>query len=660
MSNPGDDLNNLDLGLPEFQAPERTPESNGSSLPNSNRTETNPQASNVPPKKSKPMSTSPSSSTPSQGVPSQGVPSKNSPVKNSPVKNSPVKNSPVKAAAATVVSDAKTVASQVRGKQDGTSSLSSVSTVISSASDPNTTVMVGDSSTDDINENEGQHKHRTRGFWSAAPSWLISTVVHVAAILALAAWNIEPIQKELKLMLTVGEPAGDEDNSLEEFAIDNATAEIQTDPTEDMAASAPTVEPTMVDTKVAVDLSNIIAAAPAVAMPSASQSLAPSSGIAAQSNAAMRAALSSRSKETKRELLKKFGGTSDTERAVSMALKWLAEHQNPETGAWTMTHALICGGKCDRPGERVASMNAATGMALMCFLGAGQTHMEGEYKETVFKGLSFLINSMRVQGPYGAWWVGDGHSKGLDDMYAHGIASIAMCEAYGMTRDERLLEAAQLSINYLAYAQNPATGGWHYSPFPIGGLPGDLSVVGWQMMAIKSGAMAGLNFDLDVVRKANVFLDTMQVPGGFGYHYSLDSKMKSPTDYRPAMTACGVLCRMYSGWNKQEPTIKAAAEKFAADGPSPTDNYYNYYATQVMKQYGGPEWDAWNNKMRDQIVSTQVQTGHGAGSWYVEDGISAQAGGRLYCTCMSTMMLEVYYRYMPLYAEQAEEDAFQL
>ena len=650
MSNPGDDLNNLDLGLPEFQAPERTPESNGSSLPNSNRPETNPQASNVPPKKSKPMSTSPSSSTPSQGVPSQGVPSK----------NSPVKNSPVKAAAATVVSDAKTVASQVRGKQDGTSSLSSVSTVISSASDPNTTVMVGDSSTDDINENEGQHKHRTRGFWSAAPSWLISTVVHVAAILALAAWNIEPIQKELKLMLTVGEPAGDEDNSLEEFAIDNATAEIQTDPTEDMAASAPTVEPTMVDTKVAVDLSNIIAAAPAVAMPSASQSLAPSSGIAAQSNAAMRAALSSRSKETKRELLKKFGGTSDTERAVSMALKWLAEHQNPETGAWTMTHALICGGKCDRPGERVASMNAATGMVLMCFLGAGQTHMEGEYKETVFKGLSFLINSMRVQGPYGAWWVGDGHSKGLDDMYAHGIASIAMCEAYGMTRDERLLEAAQLSINYLAYAQNPATGGWHYSPFPIGGLPGDLSVVGWQMMAIKSGAMAGLNFDLDVVRKANVFLDTMQVPGGFGYHYSLDSKMKSPTDYRPAMTACGVLCRMYSGWNKQEPTIKAAAEKFAADGPSPTDNYYNYYATQVMKQYGGAEWDAWNNKMREQIVSTQVQTGHGAGSWYVEDGISAQAGGRLYCTCMSTMMLEVYYRYMPLYAEQAEEDAFQL
>ncbi|MFN7737446.1 MAG: hypothetical protein ACK5O8_15120 [Pirellula sp.] len=672
MSNQGDDLNHLDLGLPEFQAPEP----DGSSVPTPNPSAENPNVSRPQVTTSASKKSESTNAAPLVSAPNLGNPSATTPQKSSPAKGTAPSASTSKSGATTMVSNAKTVmaskggtvlggaakavGSPGLGKQDRTSNLSSASTVIASTSDSTTALMSGVSQEEEANENDGQHKQRSRGFWSAAPSWLISTVVHVAAILALAAWNIEPIQKELKLMLTVGEPAGDEDNSLEEFAIDNATAEIQTDPTEEMAASAPTVEPTVVDTKVNVDMSSIIAAAPAVAMPSASQSLAPSSGIAAQSNAAMRAALSSRSKETKRELLKKFGGTSETERAVSMALKWLAEHQNPETGAWTMTHALICGGKCDRPGERVASMNAATGMALMCFLGAGQTHMEGEYKETVFKGLSFLINSMRVQGPYGAWWVGDGHGKGLDDMYAHGIASIAMCEAYGMTRDERLLEAAQLSINYMAYAQNPTTGGWHYSPFPIGFLPGDLSVVGWQMMAIKSGAMAGLNFDLDVVRKANVFLDNMQVPGGFGYHYSMDSKMKNPTDYRPAMTACGVLCRMYSGWSKQEPTIKAAAEKFAADGPSPTDNYYNYYATQVMKQYGGAEWDAWNNKMRDQIVSTQVQTGHGAGSWYVEDGISAQAGGRLYCTCMSTMMLEVYYRYMPLYAEQAEEDAFQL
>ena len=58
-------------------------------------------------------------------------------------------------------------------------------------------------------------------------------------------------------------------------------------------------------------------------------------------------------------------------------------------------------------------------------------------------------------------------------------------------------------------------------------------------------------------------------------------------------------------------------------------------------------------------IEVDVQSGHGAGSWYTDAGLSNE-GGRLYWTCMSTMMLEVYYRYMPLYAEQAEEDAFQL
>jgi hypothetical protein len=501
--------------------------------------------------------------------------------------------------------------------------------------------------------------HRGRSFWSAIPSWGISTAIHVAAILILAAWNIEPIQQELKLLLTVGESAS-EDNALEEFAMDSASAEIQSDPTDEAPAETPVVDSSIVETQVDVDMSNLVAASPDVSLPSLSQSLAPTSGIAAQSNAAMRAALGSRSSETKRELLKKYGGTTETEKAVAAALKWLAEHQNPQTGAWTLTHSLICGGQCDHPGQRAASLNAATGLALMCFLGAGQTHLEGEYKDTVFKGLSFLIQSMRVQQNYGAWYRGDGHSQGLDDMYAHGIASIAMCEAFGMTRDERLLEAAQLSINYMTYSQNPNTGGWHYSPFPIGGLPGDTSIVGWQMMAIKSAAMSGLNFDLESIRRANLFLDSMMVPGGFGYHYSLDSKLKNPTDYRNAMTACGVLCRMYSGWSKEEPTIKAAVERFAADGPSKNNSYYNYYATQVMKQYGGPEWDSWNVRMRDQIVSTQVQTGHAAGSWFIDEGLSSDQGGRLYVTCMSTMMLEVYYRYMPLYAEQAEEDAFQL
>ncbi len=496
--------------------------------------------------------------------------------------------------------------------------------------------------------------------WTLLPSWGISTAVHVVALLGLAAWNIEPIQEELKMLLNVGNFESDT-NGLEEFSVDNSTAELSSESEDEAPSDAPAVESSVVQTEVALDVSSLVASAPEVSMPSLSQSLAPSSGISAQSNAAMRAAMGARSdKEAKRDMLKKFGGNDDTERAVAMALKWLAAHQNPQTGAWTLTHPLVCGGQCDHPGKRVNSLNAATGMALMCFLGAGQTHLEGEYKETVFKGLSFLIQSIRVEKGIGGWYRGDGHSQGLDDMYSHGIAAIAMCEAYGMTRDPVLLEPAQLSINFLTYAQNPLTGGWHYSPYPLGKLPGDTSVVGWQMMAIKSGAMAGLNYDLDTVRRSNVFLDSVMVPGGFGYHYSFDSKMKDPAGYSPAMTACGVLCRMYSGWSKEEPSIKAAVQRFAADGPSPNNSYYNYYATQAMKQYGGPEWESWNTRMRELLLSSQVQAGHAAGSWYADESISSEQGGRLYVTCMKTMMLEVYYRYLPIYGEKAAEDPFEL
>jgi hypothetical protein len=497
--------------------------------------------------------------------------------------------------------------------------------------------------------------HSRRSIWSTVPSWLISTVVHVTVILMLAAWNFEPISKELKLMLVATDTTSNND-SLEEFAIDDAMAsELESTDAEELPAQGPAMDSNIAEAKVDMSFANVVAAnMPAVSIPSMTQSLIPRNGVASQANAAMRAGLNSRSKETKRDLLRKYGGSSDTEKAVSLALKWLAAHQDPQSGAWTLSHSIVCNGQCDHPGERRASLNAATGMALMCFLGAGQTHLEGEYKETVFKGLSFLIKSMKFQKGVGSWWVGDG-GQGLDDMYAHGIATIAMCEAYGMTKDPDLYDAAQAGINYLTYAQNQTTGGWHYAPQGLG----DTSVVGWQMMALKSGAMSGLSIDLDVVRKANGFLDQMAWDEGSSYHYDHNS-VRTNAGYNPSTTACAVLCRMYSGMSKEHPSIKAAVKKFSDAGPSPSNTYYNYYATQVMKQMGGQDWENWNVKMRDRLVSTQVQSGHAAGSWYWDDGHSTTSGGRFYTTCMGTMMLEVYYRYMPLYGEQAEEDAFQL
>ncbi len=493
-----------------------------------------------------------------------------------------------------------------------------------------------------------------RSVVSGVPSWLVSLFVHVAILLVLGAWNFEPIKQELKMMLVSSENVGESD-ALEEFAFEeSASSELQTNDPQDSPVDMPVVDSVATDASVSVAYSDVIApSVSSVSMPSVTQNLTPRGGIAAQSGAAMKASLSSRSKETKRDLLKKFGGSTETEVAVSRSLKWLAMHQNPETGAWNFAHSFFCNGQCDKAGNRRFSQNAATGLALMCFLGAGQTHMEGEYKETVFKGLSYLLDSIKVQKGYGAWYNKTGDIN--DDMYSHGIATIAICEAYGMTKDARLAVPAQLGVNYLGFSQNQSTGGWHYDP----NGQGDTSIVGWQMMALKSAAMSNLTIDIDVVRKGNVFLDLASSSDGTYYHYDLNGKQTN-AGYNPATTACGFLCRMYSGMHKDHPSLVSAVKRFSADGPNFGDIYYNYYATQVLKQVGGPEWESWNVRMRDHLLTTQVKSGHATGSWYWEDKIGHNEGGRLYLTCMATMILEVYYRYMPLYAEQAEEDSFKL
>jgi hypothetical protein len=115
--------------------------------------------------------------------------------------------------------------------------------------------------------------------------------------------------------------------------------------------------------------------------------------------------------------------------------------------------------------------------------------------------------------------------------------------------------------------------------------------------------------------------------------------------------------RMYLGWVRNDQNIGRGAMYLGNLGPSKTDMYFNYYATQVMHHRGTSEWDRWNRKMRDYLIETQSRSGHETGSWFFPDR-HGDVAGRLYNTALCTMILEVYYRHMPLYGEQAVEDSF--
>ena len=120
------------------------------------------------------------------------------------------------------------------------------------------------------------------------------------------------------------------------------------------------------------------------------------------------------------------------------------------------------------------------------------------------------------------------------------------------------------------------------------------------------------------------------------------------------MTAAGLLCRMYLDFDDNKGKLSAGIRFLDEHGPEPEGMYYNYYATQVMHHWGGPEWDRWNNVMREFLIRTQVLEGHATGSWDVADR-HGYAGGRLYMTSLALLTLEVYYRHLPLYQKDRIE-----
>lgn len=330
------------------------------------------------------------------------------------------------------------------------------------------------------------------------------------------------------------------------------------------------------------------------------------------------------------------GGSEESEDAVARGLAWLAAHQR-EDGSWWFDHRDgLCRGLCRDPGTH-GSTTASTGLALLAFLGAGEVTEESQYKEVVDKGLYYLSSRLIVT-PHG----GD-LQEGT--MYAQGIATIALCEAYAITKDEALRAVAQQAVDFICSAQHEE-GGWRYYP----GQPGDATVFGWQVMALKSARMAGLEVPDDVLERAKGFLDRVQVENGAYYGYMTPERLPTPT-------AIGLLARMYSGWPQDDPRLSKGVEHLQKLKPSRTDVYFNYYAMQVMHHYEGDGWDAWNRELRDRLIATQSRRGHEHGSWYFHDE-HGKTGGRLYTTAMCIMILEVYYRHMPLYGSAAVEDDF--
>lgn len=520
--------------------------------------------------------------------------------------------------------------------------------------DPRTAqVKAQNSAADEDDEDDDEQESISRFLmFNALPSWLVSFLTHAALIILLALLVFE-IPVENIVSLEAGEVSTVEadaiDMNFDDLELTNDPLDSEASEQSELTFEEET-EPLTVDTEATTEFSSLLADETTTLDGSDSE----------VSESVVSNEVDGRSTDARDQMLRKFGGTAGSESAVQLALQWIADHQLPD-GSWDLDHQRgpVTGRQrtSPNPGIYTAANNqatpyGATALALLPFLGNGTTHREGEHKEVVKRGLDYLKNHGRRRGN------GISYRDPGGTMYSHGLVAIVFCEAYAMTGDESLRPFAQGSLKFIEQAQHQVRGGWRYEARELG----DTSVVGWQIMALKSGKLSGLEAEPKTFKLTNKFLKSVSADSGAIYGYR--EKPRSMDKGHLAQTAVGLLCRMYMGWEKESAPLTRGVEWMSDIGPdvSPKSNmYYNYYATQVMKHYGGQTWEKWNSEMRDFLVTTQEKDGVEKGSWFYNPiGLSQEAGGRLYVTSLACMTLEVYYRYLPLYSEDATADDFPL
>ncbi len=340
--------------------------------------------------------------------------------------------------------------------------------------------------------------------------------------------------------------------------------------------------------------------------------------------------LTSRSDRSYKTRARQKHGGRGTEKTLKTGLTALTKMQSPD-GSW----------EPEKYGGVKEYEVGITGLAILAYLGDGNTHLSGPYKTTVDKGIKYLASIQQPNGLFGPTRIND---QTINYMYNHGIASYAVLEDYAITRDSTLDEVVKQAIDFIITSQN-AEGGWGYTSC---NNINDTSVTSWQILTLRLAKALQIKGSIQALQKATNWLNSVTNQQGHVGYRRLDH---FPNGYY-ALTAVGMASQLMTGCKPSNELVDLQAKILLANPPElhpaghelENDFYYWYFGTLAMFLKGGEEWQTWNNEIKKVMLDSQDKSETTQGTWLPLDRWSGY-GGRVYTTSMALLILEVYYRY---------------
>jgi len=353
-------------------------------------------------------------------------------------------------------------------------------------------------------------------------------------------------------------------------------------------------------------------------------------------------------------------------KAVLSGLEWFKRHQCPYGGWGPRDYADQCkgvrskckagtGGLLNGSAQGTASAGL-TGLGALCFLNAGYTHKSGKYKKVVQKALNSIIVAQKP----GGYWGKEAGTSHPGPEYAHGICTLALAKAYGMTKDGRLKRPLMEAVGHLMKSQHPGMA-WGYT---MGNTTSDTPISGFILQALVEAKKSGITkcrigkrtVDADY-EKAFKGLKAFFTSVCTGKHKGIGG-YRTPEQRKHSATGVVLTCRLLMGAKKDDPAVKEGVQYLVKEGPKYKTKdkikddegiFYVYFASQGLSLCSSKGWEKWNKEVSTQLMRAQIKGGCADGSWPCANGkeipgfrqVFEQMGGKVYSTALSILTLEL-------------------